>query len=294
MEQPKKTHFDQLWARYDHFIFDCDGVLVQGKKAIGNALKVLSYLQNILHKSIYILSNYGCANVDDLLPIFASEPSLKLDAKHVYFSSYLAGKYISTRYPSAKNVYYLGNAALRKELEKFDFHAIGEEDDKAIVNDYIPLIKRAEERKIDAVVVSHDNKFNTYKLFVCCVAIANGAKLISTNRDVGYLTHGKYLPDTGTILSAVEVSTGKQAEVVGKPEAFGFDTICSEHGIADRSRVLMIGDTLATDIAGGQRAGMDTCLVSSDGKDCVFDTVTPSYIIPAVDALSPGCGLFLT
>ena len=43
-----------------------------------------------------------------------------------------------------------------------------------------------------------------------------------------------------------------------KPQRAFFDRICAALGVTDRSRAVMVGDGLATDILGGNRAGMDT------------------------------------
>lgn len=43
-----------------------------------------------------------------------------------------------------------------------------------------------------------------------------------------------------------------------KPQREFFDVVCHEMGISDRSRVVMVGDNLRTDILGGINAGLDT------------------------------------
>lgn len=48
---------------------------------------------------------------------------------------------------------------------------------------------------------------------------------------------------------------------VGKPYSHGFEIISEEHGITDKSKVLMIGDNLETDIDFGAVNGFDTVVV---------------------------------
>lgn len=45
---------------------------------------------------------------------------------------------------------------------------------------------------------------------------------------------------------------------VGKPDPLFFDHVCRKMGISDRSRAVVVGDSLASDILGGNRAGIDT------------------------------------
>jgi len=55
---------------------------------------------------------------------------------------------------------------------------------------------------------------------------------------------------------------------VAKPDPEIFDTVLGQLGDPDRSRVLMVGDSLPSDIAGGREAGLATCwLAASDAAD---------------------------
>lgn len=50
---------------------------------------------------------------------------------------------------------------------------------------------------------------------------------------------------------------------VQKPEKRYFDLVCEKLGIADRSRALVIGDSLSSDILGGNNAELPTCWVNT-------------------------------
>ncbi|WP_153722626.1 YjjG family noncanonical pyrimidine nucleotidase [Sporosarcina cascadiensis] len=63
-----------------------------------------------------------------------------------------------------------------------------------------------------------------------------------------------------------------------KPQPEIFDYTFKKLGITDPSRVLMIGDSLTSDIQGGINAGIDTCWFNPDGR--VNNTaVQPTYEI---------------
>lgn len=57
------------------------------------------------------------------------------------------------------------------------------------------------------------------------------------------------------------------SEAVGyyKPDKRFFDAVLSELGDVDRSRVLVLGDSETSDIAGGINSGLDTCLLDPAG-----------------------------
>ena len=48
----------------------------------------------------------------------------------------------------------------------------------------------------------------------------------------------------------------------GKPHPSVYDSCLGLLGIADRSRILAIGDSLRTDIAGAAKAGIDSLLIA--------------------------------
>ena len=63
-----------------------------------------------------------------------------------------------------------------------------------------------------------------------------------------------------------------------KPQPEIFEYAFNQLGITDRSKVLMIGDSLTSDIQGGINAGIDTCWFNPNGKENPT-AVTPTYEI---------------
>lgn len=53
---------------------------------------------------------------------------------------------------------------------------------------------------------------------------------------------------------------------VPKPAKAFFDAVMDGLGITDRSRVLIVGDSLTSDIKGGNNAGIDTCWFNPEGE----------------------------
>lgn len=68
------------------------------------------------------------------------------------------------------------------------------------------------------------------------------------------------------------------SELVGfqKPQKEFFDYIFNKIGVTDKSKVLIIGDSISSDILGGINAGIDTCLFSQN--------INTSGIIPTYTA----------
>ena len=63
-----------------------------------------------------------------------------------------------------------------------------------------------------------------------------------------------------------------------KPRPEFFDRITEALGITDRSRVVMVGDSLSSDIAGGNRAGIDTVWFNPKGLP-LTGSALPTYTV---------------
>lgn len=92
-------------------------------------------------------------------------------------------------------------------------------------------------------------------------AVTNGALLCGTGRERVFLWRGKLWPSTGAILAAVEAASDREAIVLGKPAPAIFHIAARK--IAGRTRILVVGDDIDTDICGAQAAGYRSALVLS-------------------------------
>jgi HAD superfamily hydrolase (TIGR01458 family) len=113
-----------------------------------------------------------------------------------------------------------------------------------------------------------------------------GANLIALGRTRYWQTGGGLQLDVGPFVAALEYATGKEAEVIGKPEPQFFLDAVSELGLAP-VEVALVGDDAETDVRAAQRAGLRGVLVRT-GKfreadlrgeppiDVVIDSVADS------------------
>jgi ribonucleotide monophosphatase NagD (HAD superfamily) len=84
---------------------------------------------------------------------------------------------------------------------------------------------------------------------------------IATNLDTSFPSvGGKIFPGGGSIVAPLIVSTGRKPIVIGKPESWLLDDMVEKHNL-DRSRCIMVGDRLDTDILFGQKGHLKTLLV---------------------------------
>ena len=71
---------------------------------------------------------------------------------------------------------------------------------------------------------------------------------------------------------------------VQKPMPAYFDKVCAGLGVTDRSRVVMVGDSLSSDIKGGNNAGIDTIWYNPGGAS-LTGTAEPTYIASSYDEI---------
>ncbi|MGN7763089.1 YjjG family noncanonical pyrimidine nucleotidase [Paenibacillus sp. 22594] len=103
--------------------------------------------------------------------------------------------------------------------------------------------------------------------------ITNGIKDVQLSR-----IQGSPLSDTFEQIIISE-ETGYQ-----KPEAGIFDYAFDKLGISDRSKVLIVGDSLTSDIQGGTGYGIDTCWFNPLGKEGA-PGIHPTYEIRELSGL---------
>ena len=90
--------------------------------------------------------------------------------------------------------------------------------------------------------------------------IMNGAALLAMHTNMYWRTASGLQLDSGPYVRALEIATGKQAVVLGKPDRAFFEQALLTIGVQPQE-ALMVGDDIENDIAGAQHAGMRGILV---------------------------------
>jgi HAD superfamily hydrolase (TIGR01450 family) len=200
------------------------------------------------------------------------------------------------------NVYVVGTAGLCQELRKFGFNVLTYSDgDKYSMNrDELEEYNFFDFPPIDFVVCGLDTNFNYRKLCIVTNILdqQKDAEFLATNMDSFDLvgdSPAKKLPGNGSIVKAIEVSSQRKANNIGKPSAFLANFILKKHGnTGNPLRTLMVGDRLDTDIAFAKMGGMSSALVltgvTTVDKIIEID-VEESMREPMPDIIFPHAGL---
>ncbi len=92
-------------------------------------------------------------------------------------------------------------------------------------------------------------------------ALARGLPMVCANPDLVVIHDGKPALCAGALAEQYE-AIGGRVRWHGKPYPSVYDSCLGLLGIADRPRILAIGDSLRTDIAGAGGAGLDSLLIA--------------------------------
>jgi HAD superfamily hydrolase (TIGR01450 family) len=231
-------------AGYDNVVCDMDGCLWIGDEltpradaaiaAIRDAGKGLAFVTNNPRRSAedYVAKMWRLgiqASARDVVTVGGATQHLLAETRH------------------GRTAFVIGSETLRKHVADAGLKVLNGTD----------LATRAE-----VVVIGGTEAWAFEDVRVAALAARRNGDLVATSRDPTYPMPDGLWPGTGALVAAVEVASGQQAVVVGKPEP---QLIISALDRLGEGRALMIGDRLDTDIAAAAKAHIDAALVLTGG-----------------------------
>lgn len=169
------------------------------------------------------------------------------EANDIYWKAFEKGKI-------KKSEIYVGRFELFLKNADIDYSA------EILAHSYEELLKR-QYQKIEGAEESCAALQNKYDMYI----VSNGNVLVQLPRLDGSGLR-PYFKDV-----FVSERVGFQ-----KPQKEFFDFVFSAIGSPDKSDVLIIGDSISSDISGGINAGIDTCLFGTAPN---LSDVKPTYIV---------------
>lgn len=251
------------------WIFDMDGVLYRGNAPLPGTVDLFATLQ--LRSIPFRLAT----NNSTMTPAQYVEKLARMDldvpAEWIVTSGVATREYLLQRFPKGSAIHVVGESALFEQLFV----------DDALVQ------ANGTDKQAAAVVAGLDRDFTYRKLSDAHDQIMRGAAFIATNSDVTLPVEGGLAPGCGSLLAAIQASTGVAPAIVGKPETLMFDTICKQLDVLP-SQVVSVGDRLDTDIVAGSRAGTLALLVLtgvSTREDIATAEVRPDLVFTDLNAV---------
>jgi inorganic pyrophosphatase len=145
----------------------------------------------------------------------------------------------------------------------------------------------ADERSPDWVVVADIGRaFDYDRLNVALRWLRGGARLLALHKNPCWHASPElgWVLDAGAYVAALEYASGTAATVVGKPSPAFFELALGEMGLPAQD-VLVVGDDVAADGAGGAAVGCRTALVGTGsfrGTEAELAGLRPDLVLGSV------------
>lgn len=248
------------------YLIDMDGVIYRGSEPIAGAAEFIRHLQEERIPYLFLTNNSTYTPFDVVVKLrkFAIETS----SEHVYTSALATAEFVHKQRPDG-TAFVIGEGGLLNALADVGY---------AISREHPGYVIVGEGRVLNFELVEHAHRF-----------IANGSALISTNSDTWCPTDSGPRPGCGAIVALLESATGKHAYHVGKPNPFMMRAARKRIGLAT-DEVIMIGDTMETDIRGATDLGFRSILVltGSTTRESLKDyPFSPTHIVESIAELVP-------
>ena len=220
------------------FICDMDGVIYHGNQLLPESAKFVKWLQRENKRFLFLTNSSERSRLE--LRQKLCRMGLDVEESHFYTSALATADFIKSQKPGA-SVYCIGEAGLHNALYEAGIS----------MNDVNP----------DYVVVGETQNYNYQSIAKAVKLVLSGAKLIGTNPDLtGPVENGDIAPACRALTAPVELSTGKTAYFLGKPNPLMMRTGIKLLG-CEIEDVAIVGDRMDTDIIAGIESGADTVLV---------------------------------
>ena len=219
-----------------------DGVLWHGSTPV---VDVQLLFDRIRQQGLSVL----CVTNNSTRPVAYHQERLRtmgvdLDRSQILTSAEATADHLIMKFSVPGDVFVVGASGIQEALQERGFR----------------LLNGEEGRAAQAVVVGLDKSFTYHKFDLAVRYLQEGAYFVGTNPDPSIPTPTGSAPGAGALIRGIEVSSGINAHVIGKPHSGLFQEALRRADCLPRE-ALMIGDRLDTDILGAQRTGLKTALV---------------------------------
>lgn len=233
-------------------VFDLDGVIWHEYEAIVGAADAVAFARE-LGLGVAFLTNTSSRSEQYLArQLRAAGIWVKRDC--VYTSGRIAAQYLADRYRGTDVVAVVHGArnVFLKQVETAGMRAVALEDltsDVAGVGDDSQLV----------VAIGYSRRLSYDDVATLLTLAPKVTEFYAPERDRWFGAAAGPKPGAGWIVAAAEEVLAQPATVLGKPNPECLRIVAADLGV-DVSRVLMVGDSVASDIAAARAAGAVSCL----------------------------------
>jgi HAD superfamily hydrolase (TIGR01450 family) len=248
--------FSDIVKRYKVVFFDAYGVLKNSRGVITGVAETLLWLTRAGH-DLYVVTNDASKSPDAMTQSYVHpEYGSLLPASRIISSGLLAKDFLRSKVRTGR-VAYLGKPGSAFYIKSAGLEAI-------------PVGNVTPEDAVQALVMLDDEGFDWFGDLNRALNLIRSSNIpvVVANTDTSYPVSGNEIAvAVGGLASMMEMILGKRFIRFGKPDtmmfSYAFACACANDSSISKSDVLMVGDTLTTDIYGANAFGIDTALVLS-------------------------------
>ncbi len=256
----------KVLAKIKYVLVDLDGTAFIGNTPLGDVCGTLSKLR-AAGKIVVFIANNSSLSVQAYTEKL-KEMGLYDEKDYVYTSGLCTAEYVRKTYPE-KTCMVIGTQYLKDEF----------------VNNGIALTDEAP----DIVVLGTPTNISYPQIASLVYAVKKGAIYIATHGDSTLVGYNVPLPDCGAFVKMLENSTKIVPNVVlGKPNEYMGKRIMVKFR-CNADEVMVIGDSLKTDVQFGINCGFYTLLVltgDTTEKELKQSDVEPDFVLSALDDIT--------
>jgi HAD superfamily hydrolase (TIGR01450 family) len=271
-------NFKSIIDKYEVVFFDAFGVLKNYGGLLPGIENTFAYLE-AEGKEYYIVTNDASRSPAQLAESYNSKGLMAVTPDRIISSGMLTKEYLDLKVNDGI-VAYLGTPDSAHYIDSSGLHTLP-----------ISEVNATNIDSVNALVFLDDEGFEWERDLNKSVNLMRRRTIpaIVANTDQAYpLTKQDVSIAIGGLASMIEMIVGKAFIRFGKPDSqmfmFAYDLLRERRPISKKD-IVMVGDTLQTDILGGNKFGLDTVLVLSgntqakDAENRITATgIVPTYI----------------
>lgn len=242
-------------------VLDADGVLVLASRPIPGAAEAIGMLEEA-GVPYRVVTNFSSAHRTTLAAGVSRHFGRPVRPESIITAASAAAAHTALHHPG-EPLFVLSSADARREWE--GQHLVGPDE------------ADAPDCRVAAVVIGDAGDDLSFRnLDIAFRHARAGAVFIAMHRNLWWMTPRGVTLDSGALVVGLEHALGRRAVVTGKPSPVVFREAVRELASdvragggprLRRSEIAMVGDDLASDIAGARRAGLRGILVLTGKTD---------------------------
>jgi len=270
--------FKSIIDRYEIVFFDAFGVLKTHSGLVPGIERTFEYLK-AQNKEYYIVTNDASRSPGQLAQSYHDKGLYAVTADRIISSGQLTKEYLELKVDDGY-VAYLGTQESAHYIESAGLKTLPIRD-----------VNSSNIDKVNALIFMDDEGFDWFEGLNKTVNLLRKRTIpaIVANTDYAYpVSKHDVGIAIGGLAQMIETIVGKRFIRFGKPDSqmfmFAYDLI-REYRTISKKQIVMVGDTLQTDILGGNKFGLDTVLVLTgnmqefDYQNRIESTgIVPTYV----------------